>query len=185
MYPRGEQQMTDRQLAYMLRLAAERQITPEQGTRLAGVVDRHRSGAEPISKDRASQIIDWLIAQPAQEGVEVRSETGVDVSGLQPGRYAVGDVLFSVQRPEAGRWAGWTFVRNGSEYVDERFGSQKPGGTYWGANADLVARIVADPIEAMTHYGRITGRCAVCNRTLEDEVSVARGIGPVCWEKVS
>jgi hypothetical protein len=185
----GEQHMTnvatDRQLAFMARLADEREINDVLGTRLAGVILAHREGREEMSKGKASEIIDWLIAQPVRAGAVVQATTSIDLTELAEGRYAIGDVLFVIQHPEAGKWAGWVFVKNGSEYVDEKFGSQKPGGTYRGVQADLLSIIVEDPQAAMRHYGEITGRCGVCNRTLEDEVSVARGIGPVCWEKVS
>lgn len=178
---------TDRQIDFMLRLADERDLSDVLGTRLAGVVEAHRSGADVISKAKASEIIEFLLNLPPRPGVEVvrHQASDLNLSGLSEGHYAVGDVLFRVQTPEAGRWAGWVFVKNGSEYVDEKFGSQKPGQTYRGLHADLVAVILEDPLEALSHYGKITGRCGVCGRTLEDEVSVARGIGPVCWGRLS
>ncbi len=42
----------------------------------------------------------------------------------------------------------------------------------------------ANPLPApmtMTHHGR----CAHCGRKLDDEVSVARGFGPVCWKQMN
>ncbi len=176
---------TTPQLDLMMRLADERQITDVQGTRLAGLVLAHREGIDFISKSKASEIIDWLLAQPFRQSMSPAEATGLDLTDLAEGRYAVGDVLFQIQAPQAGRWQGWVFVKNGSEYVDERFGSQKPGQTYRGINSDLISTILADPLEALSHYGKITGRCGVCGRTLEDEVSVARGIGPVCWGRIS
>lgn len=175
---------SDKQLDLMLRLADERQVTDAQGTRLAGLILAHREDGEKISMSKASEIIDWLLAQPFRDQAP-RDPSGLDLSDLAEGRYAVGDVLFQIQAPEAGRWDGWVFVKNGSEYVDEKFGSQKPGGTYRGVHSDLLGTILEDPIEALTHYGRITGRCGVCGRTLEDEVSVARGIGPICWGRLA
>lgn len=32
-------------------------------------------------------------------------------------------------------------------------------------------------------FGRLYGTCAVCGRTLTNETSIDRGIGPVCWEE--
>ena len=43
----------------------------------------------------------------------------------------------------------------------------------------IVATIAADD-EALARYGRETGTCGVCHRTLTDPESVALGIGPVC-----
>lgn len=31
-------------------------------------------------------------------------------------------------------------------------------------------------------FGQLYGTCAVCGRTLTNETSIDRGIGPVCWE---
>lgn len=38
-------------------------------------------------------------------------------------------------------------------------------------------------LEAAKHYGKLYGMCMVCGRTLTDEESVTKGIGPVCEEK--
>lgn len=176
---------TDKQIAFIVRLRAERDLGDANG-RLGDLLAAHEEGTEEITADRASQIIEFLLKAPVRAGYVAAS--GLDLTALASGRYAVGGLLVKVDNlteAERGRWAGWVFVKNGSEYVDERFGSQAPGGSYRGQHADLLAEIVADPTAAMQQYGRITGTCAVCGRTLEDEVSVARGIGPVCWEKVA
>lgn len=172
--------MTDKQTAYIRRLMGERAMTDDARVRLNIVLD----GAGEIPTGQASQIIDWLLAQPMVE--QPTDAAGLDLTGLTTGHYAVGDVLLKVDAPEAGKWAGWVFVKNGSEYhEEEKFGSQRPGGTYYGRHADLLVAVLDSPTAAAQHYGQITGRCAVCNRTLEDEVSVARGIGPVCWDRVA
>jgi hypothetical protein len=43
--------------------------------------------------------------------------------------------------------------------------------------------MLADVQAAAAARGMLTSRCGICDRTLEDELSVERGIGPVCWEK--
>lgn len=45
--------------------------------------------------------------------------------------------------------------------------------------AGLLA-VANDPLGAAISYGRATGSCACCGRTLTDPVSVERGIGPIC-----
>lgn len=45
--------------------------------------------------------------------------------------------------------------------------------------------VQGDPIGAATEYGRETGRCSVCGRTLTDPLSIQAGIGPVCAERLS
>jgi hypothetical protein len=42
----------------------------------------------------------------------------------------------------------------------------------------------ADPIAAAVKYGRESGCCAVCGRDLTDPESIARGIGPICAERM-
>lgn len=173
---------TDKQRAFIAKLRDERVLHPavieKVDTRLAD---------DDLDTATASVMIDYLIQHPLIEGV-TPAGTGLDISSLRSGRYAVGDVLIKIDNmteADAGKWVGWVFVKNGSQYIDERFGSQRPGNHYFGKYPDLLAAVLEDPQAAMQHYGRITGSCAVCGRPLEDEVSVARGIGPVCWEKVA
>jgi hypothetical protein len=46
--------------------------------------------------------------------------------------------------------------------------------------ADNLRLIAADPLSAAVAYGRLTGSCSICARTLTDPVSIERGIGPIC-----
>lgn len=43
--------------------------------------------------------------------------------------------------------------------------------------------IAANPLDAAIRYGRRTGKCACCGRTLTKGVSIDMGIGPICAEK--
>lgn len=86
---------------------------------------------------------------------------------------------------DMGKWSGWVFVNDGAQYGrQQKYGSQKPGQTYVGNVQDVLARIIADPIAAASAYGYLTAHCGVCGRPLEDEESVARGIGPTCYSKM-
>lgn len=52
--------------------------------------------------------------------------------------------------------------------------------------SDVHTRILdigRDPIAAAVASGHKTGRCAICTRRLDNEESVARGIGPICYER--
>lgn len=46
-----------------------------------------------------------------------------------------------------------------------------------------ILRAIEDPYTAAVEYGRLTGRCSICDRTLSNEESVKLGIGPVCRAK--
>ena len=101
----------------------------------------------------------------------------------------------------------WLSVFDANTYAGEeagfgkKFGSQRPGsGDYHGdilttteicANevrpfkvTDLIEAIVANPAGGLSAYGHLTGTCSICRRPLEDAESVARGIGPICADKV-
>lgn len=116
------------------------------------------------------------------------TDTALDLSTLPAGSVyvAAGEPLqfFKIDHVAEGKWAGWVFVKRQAGDTFDRFGSQRPGATYRGAAADLLGQVVADPIAAMQAYGMEIGRCGNCNRTLTDEVSRQRGIGPDCWALV-
>lgn len=127
----------------------------------------------------ASALIDVLFKLPRK--VVVRKDFAVVPSRIPAGRYAVvdpsDDVLkfYVVDAPTEGNWKGYIFVSvQASDDLYPVRGARK------GQILDLIAR---DPKAASARYGRELGCCGVCNRTLTDEESRARGIGPVCYEK--
>ena len=123
-----------------------------------------------------------------REKPAAKPASGLDLSEVPSGLYAVpgGDTRLKVKidNVTSGKWEGWIFVKDGAEYGSkERYGSQKPGSTYSGKIVEALTAIAADPFEASKAYGKLVGRCGVCNRPLEDEKSVAAGIGPICARK--
>jgi len=115
--------------------------------------------------------------------------TGLDLSGLVPGYYAVpnGDTRLKLaisHGKKGGKWEGYSFVKDGAEYgSQERYGMQRPGQPYRGKVQDALEAILEDPKAAMVAYGKLVGRCGACGAILEDENSVAAGIGPICAQK--
>lgn len=112
---------------------------------------------------------------------------------IRSGYYAVdvGDGLkrYRLDAPAQGYWAGWHFLKTGSDYWEQRpMLKLKPDGTFADRTTDhakaVWAAIVADPVQAMLNYSDITGVCGVCGRKLEDPTSVALGIGPVCLKRM-
>lgn len=51
------------------------------------------------------------------------------------------------------------------------------------ATRAIILSTMADPLAAAIAYGKRTGACSCCGRTLSDPVSVNLGIGPVCKSK--
>jgi hypothetical protein len=114
-------------------------------------------------------------------------DTGIDLSGLPAGLYAVpgGDTRLKVRIDHGkNRWEGWTFVKDGAEYGQQRrYGVQKPGETYRGDIEDALRAILADPYAAACAYGQLVGRCGMCGSLLENQDSIEAGIGPICARK--
>jgi hypothetical protein len=148
------------------RLLSERQI--------AAVRENLAKAARREEERRAAAIA----AEPAG--------SGLDLSKVPEGFYAVpgGDSRLKVQikKPTPpSKWAGYIFVSDGAVYGQARsYGRQAPGRTYTGLIQEALQVIAADPRAACAAYGKLVGRCGICNRPLEDAESVERGIGPVC-----
>lgn len=101
---------------------------------------------------------------------------------VESGRYAiyVDNTLkfFKVDRVTEGKWKGYTFVS--VQASDELYPIRNR------QVRERVLRIIsADMRRAAQRYGQEIGRCGRCNRTLTDEVSRERGIGPDCWDKMT
>lgn len=128
----------------------------------------------------------------AEIAVEIAEseDTGLDLTPLPAGRYAVPDgrtrlkvLVRKVDKP-GDNWDGYIFVSNAAVYGDrQRYGNQPPGQNYRGRIVTQLKAIMADPLAASIAYGKLTGTCGICGKTLENELSVAAGIGPWCAAK--
>lgn len=114
---------------------------------------------------------------------------GIDLSDLPGGTYAVPGsdtrLKIAIRRPgKNSRWHGYIFVDDGAEYGNRNnYGRQAPDSKYVGKCEEQLTAILKDPLAAMKAYGRLVGVCGACGRLLEDEESVANGIGPICANK--
>ncbi|AYP70034.1 hypothetical protein I5G62_gp48 [Mycobacterium phage CRB2] len=142
----------------------------------------------PLSKAGASKLIDWLMdrdqgerkAQPAASGDVPSAEV------VPAGRYAIetedgatnGLAFYKVDRPTEGRWAGRVFVKLMVSDEEQRMS--------WAASKSILAKIAeVGAAEASARYGHEIGECGVCGRTLTNDESRERGIGPICAAKNS
>jgi hypothetical protein len=105
---------------------------------------------------------------------------------LKSGRYCTINAdtdkrhFYQVDAPTDGKWKGYTFLKelhiggsdNGERSIRDR-----------DERTTILATIAADD-EALARYGRETGTCGVCHRTLTDPESVALGIGPICRQGI-
>lgn len=106
----------------------------------------------------------------------VRKATQVELPQVPAGGYAldaVGDegnqTVFYVV------WHG----RNGYIGLNRQI-SDRQVRVPWAQVPSILARIAADTEGALVRYGRELGVCGHCRRTLTNDESRARGIGPVC-----
>jgi hypothetical protein len=96
------------------------------------------------------------------------------------GRFAIvvdGTTKFlRIKKITAGRWAGRVFVD--SQASDDYYPVKVP--------ATLLAylsAVLANPEAAAKRYADELDACSMCGRTLTNDESRARGIGPECWSK--
>jgi hypothetical protein len=118
-------------------------------------------------------------AAPSQEGIP-------SAEIVPAGRYAIetedgatnGLAFYKVDRPEEGKWAGRVFVKLMVSDEEQRMS--------WAATKSILAKIAeVGAAAASARYGHEIGECGVCGRTLTNDESRERGIGPVCAAKNS
>ena len=131
-------------------------------------------GSEMITSLKVER--DKLKVEKPAAAAPVAPATGAKVSD---GRYAVEHQgvlkFYKVNTPTDGRWAGFTFV---DVYAsDERHAIRNRA-----TRNEILALIAVDETGAAQRYGQEIGKCGRCGRTLTDETSRARGIGPDCAE---
>ncbi|NKS56272.1 hypothetical protein GS504_01415 [Rhodococcus hoagii] len=121
----------------------------------------------------AAESIEWFLRHPQQ---------GATTAPVLAGHYALreddGSVkFFRVDRPDSGKWAGYTFawVQAGDNYHRVKGAA---------ARKAVLARIAADPRAALALYGREVGACGLCSKTLTNDESREFGIGPDCRKKL-
>lgn len=93
----------------------------------------------------------------------------------------VGEFRFS-PAPDTGKNPGAIYVKQDGQYLGKMLGGKFLARCTEEAMQRVLA-IAADPLGEAIKHGRITGRCAICNRNLKDEDSTNRGIGQVCAAK--
>lgn len=129
------------------------------------------SGPDPMKEAmvgaQASAVGPWITGKPCP---------------FPQGRYAILDdgvtKFYKVDVPTEGKWTGYVFVKvQASDDFHNIRGRE--------AREHIVNEIAKDPEAAMLLYGRELGKCGHCGRTLTDEDSRARGIGPICAGKVA
>ena len=109
----------------------------------------------------------------------------VEKGHKRPTYRALGLIIF--RAPDHGRNAGALYIKtDGDEYQGKITAEDK---FYAVSSADSTTSeslkvIAADPADAAVKYGRLTGDCSCCGRTLTNKLSIERGIGPICADRM-
>lgn len=148
---------------------------------------RATSLMEQAGRERAAELAAAAhtpAVAPAAKKLAAPAATLPEVEGgryavMVPGGYPATETLkfFKVDRPTEGKWKGWTFLA--VQASDELFPIKN-----FQMKLEVLRLIAADPKAAMLRYGKEIGSCGHCGRTLTNEDSRARGIGPVCADKL-
>lgn len=106
-------------------------------------------------------------------------------NGIKRPKLRMGSVVFALGRPGSS-YENTIFVNDRDRNYLGRLvaGKFSRGKACSDEQAADVLKAGTDPLEAAVAYGKVTGECAICGRTLENADSIARGIGPICAEKV-
>ena len=93
------------------------------------------------------------------------------------------DLVIS-RAPDTGANAGALYVK-----VDGEYAGKVKEGKWFGLRTapqetlSKLQQIANSPLDSAVAYGRKTGNCAMCGRSLTKHESVDRGIGPICAER--
>jgi len=146
------------------------QLTPKQLTAVMGAIARAK-----IMQDKRDNA-PVVSLEPVEDAFKRASGAGVNRPKLR-----LGEFVFS-PAPATGKNPGAIYIKHGNgEYLGKVLGGKlfTVAAVSTALEQDIVA-VAADPLNAAIAYGKRYGKCSVCGRTLTDEDSVGRGIGPVC-----
>lgn len=90
--------------------------------------------------------------------------------------------FFRVDAPDDGNWKGFLFVKRVLGGGADSLRTER----VHRSTADQVLTVLIPPFAAQAareRFGQEIGRCGCCGRSLTDETSRARGIGPDCASK--
>lgn len=155
---------TEKQVAFTNKLRIERDLDDDGNEALK--ICRELWRREAFTKQAASGLIEVLLTQP-KSGTVVLDTPAPE--GMH--RHPQDGAIFKVQRsPETGRLYAKQLVSQGDKWTFE----YAPGKIRDFNESTKMS------LEDAKEFGVLYGTCCVCGRTLTNEVSIERGIGPIC-----
>lgn len=104
-------------------------------------------------------------------------------NGLKRPQFRADGIVLSLAGSNS-RNAGAVYVKQSGVYMGKIMGGVfSPSRDADAGVAETIDKVAADPLMAAVQYGRETGICACCGRTLTDPQSVELGIGPICKDR--
>lgn len=151
--------------------------------RFGALTERQLAAAQAVvAKIAAARAEREAGAKPVDVSVIASAFDTARCNGLMRPRLRLAGFVFSLAG--AGKNPGAIYVKQGETYlgkiVDGRFYRSRDCAE---DVASEVVRVASDPAASAVAYGRMTGKCSVCGRLLENQESIDRGIGPICARK--
>lgn len=163
-----------------------------------------RDSLPRLTKQRVSQIIDSLKPLPKREATAATTSgdeswsvttindgydkiafamTGGDGKRVPRGSYAVhGGELRWQTTNELLFFSVW-ISNDGSRWSVKMYSSDELVPLRRAQQYEVLEVIARNPAACAERYGLEIGKCGICHRTLTNDVSRARGIGPICAER--
>jgi hypothetical protein len=142
----------------------------------------------------AHKIVDAQAAREAARETEPKPEVDLSrvkelfdtaiKSGIKSPKLRLEGLVLSPAKAHS-KNAGAIYVKAGSSFESEYYGKVLNGQfqkmrTAPESVTEALQALASDPTATAVAYGRETGVCSCCGRTLTDPESIARGIGPIC-----
>lgn len=164
--------------------------------RFGGLTDGQRGAVEKIlaqNAEKAAEAAKRALEAPAADTAGVdRLKLAFDTAianarekgrGLRSPRITIGGVVISPAGATS-KNPGALYVKDAGTYLGKVQGGRFFASRECGKDQEQkVLSFIADPKAAAIAYGKETGICCVCARTLTNPTSIEAGIGPICAEQ--
>jgi hypothetical protein len=172
--------MTQPQQMFLRRIAHE--VTGDGDGHMVAFTAAHAGAVSTAAASAEIKRLKALKASGQAKPPQPPRRTEAATTIAPAGRYAVevssGSMLVEVTKPTSGPWAGYTFVKTVplmAEVTAEPIKGR--------VAVEVLKAIDENPRGCAGMYGRITGKCGMCNRRLSDPTSISLGIGPECMSR--
>lgn len=184
---------TEKQIAFLLKLAAERDFhsLSQNDRNLVKLIQ----GGGKTDKKSASALIDILlhtayssavstngftkdVRDPKLVAAEAKRQAERAQYVTEAGMYKLGDDIYKVQKA----------VHGSGQLYAKLLVVDGPGSAHFEYATGAIRKLRAEhklSLEDAKAFGALYGSCCCCGKTLTDENSIAEGIGPVCASKLA